>query len=176
MTEPEVSLRFAIHFIINHLTDEDVTVSIDGAHIRTKNIIHFDITEFMHNAGLVKSDVYSERWQGKYSLPGYSAKINVVSTPGIGDVVVKLKSGRTVLAECKKGKANQSGPEYPLMREAIGQLMTSAAIDDGVQPMVVVPYSEKSFKLATRWSEFSQIKQAHIQFALIREDRDLIII
>ena len=32
MTEPEVSLRLAMYYIKNHLTEQDVKVSIDGAH------------------------------------------------------------------------------------------------------------------------------------------------
>lgn len=33
MTEPEVILRIALYYLKNHLTDEDIYVSIDGAHV-----------------------------------------------------------------------------------------------------------------------------------------------
>ena len=42
MTEPEVSLSIALHYIRNCETSENVLVSIDGAHIKTNNTIHFD--------------------------------------------------------------------------------------------------------------------------------------
>jgi len=34
MTEAEVILRIALYYLKNHLTDEDVYVSIDGAHVK----------------------------------------------------------------------------------------------------------------------------------------------
>lgn len=46
MTEPEVSLYIALYFIKNELTDKNVHVSIDGAHVKTKNTIHFEIEDF----------------------------------------------------------------------------------------------------------------------------------
>ena len=36
MTEPEVSLYIALYFIKNELTDKNVHVSIDGAHVKLK--------------------------------------------------------------------------------------------------------------------------------------------
>lgn len=48
MQEPEVSLRIAMAYIRNCKTCSDIAVSIDGAHIKTKNTIHFDITRFMY--------------------------------------------------------------------------------------------------------------------------------
>lgn len=47
MTEPEVSLRLAMYYIKNHLTEQDVKVSIDGAHIKTGSILNFDIKRFL---------------------------------------------------------------------------------------------------------------------------------
>jgi hypothetical protein len=56
MTEPEVSLYIALFYIKNGLTDENIKVSIDGAHVKTKNQIHFDIHSFMQNKNCVKTD------------------------------------------------------------------------------------------------------------------------
>ena len=52
MTEAEVILRLALYYIKNELTTEDVSVSIDGAHVKTENTIHFDIFGFMDEVGL----------------------------------------------------------------------------------------------------------------------------
>ena len=52
MTEAEVILRLALYYTKNELTTEDVSVSIDGAHVKTENTIHFDIFGFMDEVGL----------------------------------------------------------------------------------------------------------------------------
>ncbi len=39
MQEAEVSLRVALYYIRNGLTEKDVTVSIDGAHIKTGDVV-----------------------------------------------------------------------------------------------------------------------------------------
>lgn len=56
------------------------------------------------------------------------------------------------------------------MREAIGQLMTGIKIDDRIIPIVAVPYSEKSLKLATEWGKYPQMKLVGIKFMLVKED------
>lgn len=63
MTEVEVILRLALYYIKNGLTTENVTVSIDGAHVKTGNTVHFDIFGFMDTVGLRKVDAEPERWQ-----------------------------------------------------------------------------------------------------------------
>ena len=62
------------------------------------------------------------------------------------NVNIKLVDGRTIYAECKKGKNDKRGQEYPLMREALGQLMTGCDFTEKVIPMVAVPYTEKSIE------------------------------
>lgn len=168
MTEAEVILRLAMYYIKNNLTREHVTVSIDGAHIKSGNTIHFDIFGFLKNIGLRKLDNESERWQGEYALAGYDSHIIISSTPGIGDVNVKLVDGSAIYAECKKGKNDKRGQEYPLMREAIGQLMTGCDFTENVIPMVAVPYTDKSRELSERWSALTQIKNLGIKFALVK--------
>lgn len=46
MTEPEVSLLLTLDYIRKKKTQKDVKVSIDGAHIKTGNQIHFNIVSF----------------------------------------------------------------------------------------------------------------------------------
>ena len=170
MTEAEVILRLAMYYIKNGLTQEHVTVSIDGAHVKTGNTVHFEIFAFLKDKGFQKIDNEPERWQGEYSFVGSDSHVIISSTPGIGNVNVKLIDGSIIYAECKKGKNDKRGQEYPLMREAIGQLMTGCDFTDGVIPMVAVPYTDKSKELAERWSKLTQIKNLGIKFALICED------
>ena len=174
MTEVEVILRLALYYIKNGLTTENVTVSIDGAHVKTGNMTHFDIFGFMDIVGLRKVDAEPERWQGEYSLDGYESHIIVSSTSGIGDVNIHYVDGSIIYAECKKGKNDKRGQEYPLMREAIGQLMTGCDFVDGVVPMVAVPYTDKSNELASRWAELTQIKNLGIRFALIKDAGEIV--
>ena len=51
MTEPEVILRIALYYLKNHLTDEDIYVSIDGAYVKNGNTIHFDVRIFLKENG-----------------------------------------------------------------------------------------------------------------------------
>lgn len=176
MTEAEVIIRLAVYFITNGLTKENVKVSIDGAHVKTGNTVHCDIFRLLNDVGFVKNNREFKRWQGEYSLVGYDSNIIISSTPGIGDVNIKCVDGSIILAECKKGKNNRRGQEYRLMREAIGQLMTGCNLDDGVIPMVAVPYTDKSKELAERWSELMQIKNLGIKFALIQDNGEVEII
>ena len=174
MTEPEVSLYIALHYIKNGLTDEPVTVSIDGAHIKTGNNINFDIWSFLKKHALQKIDGIQGRWQGEYRLSKDFPSIIIHSIPGTGDVNIKLKDGRSVIVESKKGKNNRRSQEYTLMREAIGQLMTGGSLDETKIPIVAVPWSEKSEELAERWSRYEQIKQCGIRFILVKENGELV--
>lgn len=56
------------------------------------------------------------------------------------------------------------------MREAIGQLMTGGELSQSMIPVVAVPYSEKSKRLAEKWIGYSQIRAMKMQFFLVRED------
>ncbi len=167
MTEPEVSLRIAMHFIQNGETLENVSVSIDGAHIKTKDTTHFKIVDFLRKNGYVKCDGCNDKWQGEYQNINYSPCIVVSSKPGVGDVVVHLNHGKTLYIESKKFKSG-SGGEYPAMREAIGQLMTGCPEDN--IPVVAVPYNDKSAELAERWSHSSRICNTGIRFMLVHDD------
>lgn len=170
MTEAEVILRIALYYLKNHLTDEDVYVSIDGAHVKIGSTCHFDIQLFLKQNGCIYVSEDLERWQGEYKVMGSEHNLIISSTPGVWDVKVHLEEGKELLIEAKKGKTNKSGQEYVLMREAIGQLMTSDKWTKSTIPVVAVPYSEKSYELAERWSKVAQIRRIGIGFMLVRED------
>ena len=175
MKEPEVCLRIAMHFIKKGLTQETIFVSLDGAHIKTKDTIHFDIFWFLKENGIEKLDGNPERWQGEYQICGYTPKINICSRSGIGDVNIILLTEENLRIECKQGEENNSSKEYKLMREAIGQIMTSFELTEDTIPVVAVPFSDKSYALSSKWSQYTQIKQLGIKFFLVKED-DIIII
>ncbi len=176
MQEAEVSLRVALYYIQNKLTNKDVTVSIDGAHIKTGDKIHFNIWKFLSDNGCTKIEGDPDRWKGRYQVFGCSEQIIVFSKPGRGDVNVWLLDGKKLYVESKKGKENKSSQEYPLMREAIGQLMTSSVLTDDVIPAVAVPYLEKSAELAGRWIKHPQMQQVGIRFLLVKDDGDIVLI
>lgn len=165
-----------MNHIQNKLTNEDVTVSIDGAHIKTKDILHFDIWQFLNDNGCTKIEGEADRWQGKYQISGCSGHIIITSEAGIGDVSVRLLDGKQLYVESKKSKENKSGREYPLMREAIGQLMTGRELTEQIIPAVAVPYSDKTNELAARWSGYSQIKKLGIRFILVKADGNIVMI
>lgn len=169
MQEPEVSLRIAIKYIQDSETSEDVCVSIDGAHIKTKDKVHFDLTGFLQENGYTMLNGSSECWQGRYQSPHHSQQIIISSTPGVGDVIITLKDGRTLYIESKKFKSGNSA-EYPAMREAIGQLMTNCPDCDNIVPVVAVPYSTKSEELARKWSQNKRVQNAGIHFILVSDD------
>ena len=172
MQEPEVSLRIAMEYIRDGKTCSDVTVSIDGAHIRTKDTVHFDITAFMYENGYVKCDGGTGRWQGAYQNPNYVSRIVVSAKSGVGDVVILLNDGKTLFVESKKIKTGNSG-EYPAMHEAIGQLMTGCDDNQNVIPVVAVPWSAKSAELAKKWTGKERIRRAGIHFILVHENGDI---
>lgn len=176
MTEPEVSLRLAMYYIKNQLTEQNVKVSIDGAHIKTGKVLHFDIEGFLRENNCAKIDGNSGRWQGRYCIKGQRAEIVLESIPGYGDVQILLQNGKTLFVESKKSKQGKSDQEYPLMREAIGQLMTSSFMNENSIPAVAVPYTKKSLELAERWSKLEQIQKVGIRFILVQENGNIVTI
>jgi len=175
MQEAEVSLLIALAYIKNKKTNEDVSVSVDGAHVKTGDTIHFDIKKFYDDHGLVKEGDEIDRWQGTYKISDELPRIIVHSRPGSGDVNIVTLDGQTLYIESKKGDLSKNrGQEYPLMREAIGQLMTGIEINDNMIPIVAVPYSDKSLALSTKWIKFPQIKLLGIRFMLVKENGDII--
>ena len=174
MKEAEVSIRVALYYICNNNTKENVQISIDGAHIKTKDTVNFDIFTFLKESGCKKLDENNARWQGLYEVHGYEPKIEISSQPGIGDVNVILTDGYVLHIESKRGSYKKGNDEYKLMREAIGQLMTTQYDGDNVIPVVAVPYSAKSYELAERWSRYRKIQDANIHFMLVHENGDIL--
>jgi len=142
MSEAEVSLRLADYLSNPERSVSSVQVAIDGAQIRIKDRIIFPLLRFMRDFGWTHKT--GNDWRGVYSRKG-KLDINIHSNPGIGDVVSELVSGNTLRVESKKGTLfrSKSSQEYPLMREAMGQLMTISEVDESDILAIAVPRSIK---------------------------------
>ena len=168
MPEAEVSLRLAFWLVAQRLIDSTIDVAIDGAQVQTGQIVHFDLAAFLERNKWTRcGDAPS--WQCEWASPTETARIRIHSNPGIGDVVAGLKSGRRLRVECKKGPTvrSRSSAEYPLIREALGQLLTIEQIDDQDLLAVAVPHSPKFHELAKRWREAPLVKRFGIRILTI---------
>ena len=175
MPEAEVSLRLAFYLIKKGLAASDVDVAIDGAQVKTSRTIHFAIAEFLRGNGWRKKKGAEDIWQGVYFHNSHKHKIRIHSMPGKGDVVTKLETGRTLRAECKKGPLvrSKSSQEYPLLREALGQLLTIESIDDDDLLAVAVPKSHKFDELAKRWRKAPLISRFGICLLTVDENNQV---
>jgi hypothetical protein len=173
MSEAEVSLRLAFYLLDCDLAASDAEVAIDGAQVKTGETIHFRIGDFIaQNACTPVTDIPS--WQGTYSRSGARFRVRIHCNPGRGDVVALLRTGHTLRVESKKGPLARSASsvEYPLLREAIGQLMTVEAAGDADILAVAVPKSARFTELTTRWRNAPLIRRLGIRLLTVdRENR-----
>ncbi len=168
MPEAEVSLRLAFWLLEQNHAEGIVEVAIDGAQVRTGDNIHFDLPGFLNSCSWRKLGS-SLAWQCEYESVSGCGKVRIHSSPGRGDVVAKLRLGGTLRVECKKGHTirSRSSQEYPLIREALGQLLTMGGVGENDILAVAVPHSEKFEELATRWREAPLIKKFGIRILTI---------
>lgn len=171
MSEAEVSLELALYLIKSNKVNSDVKVAIDGAQIKTGTSIHFAIDKFLLNNKCVLVKRGNE-WRGTYKVDNYDCHLVIHSNPGQGDVVAKLENGKILKVESKKGPliSKPGSPEYPLLREAIGQLMTIEDYNGDDILAVAVPYSKKFSELSGRWANAPLIKKLGIRFILVARD------
>jgi hypothetical protein len=167
MPEAEVAIRFALHLLRKGRAVGDVTVAIDGAQIRTENVVHFPIADFLAVERCTRSEASS--WQGDYSVDGAKGRLRIHSRTGEADVIATLSSGHVLRAECKKGplSATKGAPERVRLQLAIGQLMTSSELDPNIVLAVVVPHSDTFNRLATEWRSAPLIEQAGIHIVTV---------
>jgi hypothetical protein len=174
MSEAEVSLRLAFHLLDNGLAASDVDVAIDGAQIRTGGTVHFSIAEFL-TQNACRPDTAFSSWQGIYCRADAKLRIRIHSNPGRGDVVARLSNGHTLRVESKKGPLGRSSssPEYRLLREAIGQLMTVETAGDTDILAVAVPRSPKFTELTARWRRAPLIRRLGIRFLTVDRENSV---
>src|SRR5690349_19427891 len=142
MPEAEVSLRLAFYLLRHGMVTGDVYVAIDGAQVRTSDVIHFALADFLQEHRWQK-DAAAVVWQGTYAHADHPHRVVIHSNPGRGDVTAELRTGQTLRVECKKGPLTRSASsqEYPLLREALGQLLTIETIGEHDLLGVAVPHS-----------------------------------
>jgi hypothetical protein len=171
MPEAEVTLRLAMFLIENDHVISDVVTAIDGAQVKTGNSIHFEIYEFLDSLGWI-NDINTERWQGSYSKNGFKSKLIIHSSSGEGDLVADLKNGNRLRVESKKGPLikTKGSKEYPLIREAIGQLMTIEHASDNDILAVAVPESDKFNDLARQWRTRPLMKSSNIHIVTVSRE------
>lgn len=170
MPEAEVSLRLAFYLLGLPESGPTATVGIDGAHIKVHGNEVFPIEAFLSAYGWSQiSQSGKNNWQGVYSKLGKSLFLTTES--GICDVVVTVGS-RKVRAESKKGPliTKKGSPEFPLIREAIGQLMTVEVVEDSDLLVVAVPLTACFRTLAGRWRSRPLITRTGIHFVLVGRD------
>lgn len=170
MPEAEVSLRLAIHLILSGLVKSNVEVALDGAQVKTGHSQHFDVIGFLRSLGWT-SEVDSVRWQGKYRNASNAHRIVIHSQSGRGDVTATLATGEPLVVEAKKGTicSCKSSSEYPLLREAMGQLLTLEIVPDNAVLAVAVPHGERFVKLAARWRESPLVKRSGIRLLTVAQ-------
>ncbi|MDX9704054.1 MAG: hypothetical protein RBU23_13565 [Candidatus Auribacterota bacterium] len=172
MAETEVSLRIAFFLIEHGLTVSDVKVAIDGAQVKTEQTIHFPIIDFLNSYGWTKIS-NENSWRGVYTNPKWQPHIQIHSFPGQGDITATLQSGQTLRVESKKGPLakSKSSQEYPLIREALGQLLTiEEKVGDKDVLAVAVPFSDKFENLAKRWREAPLIQKFGIRILTVNRE------
>ena len=165
-----MSLRLAIHLIATGRTQSDVIVALDGAQIKTGDTQHFSVDEFLRPLGWTKNESSeSHPWRGSYSCASKPFHIVIHSRSGEGDVTAKLTSGELLIVEAKKGtlfKSKSSG-EYPLLREALGQLMTLKTVPERSVLAVAVPHGDGFVRLAKLWRDAPLVRQAGIRLLTV---------
>ncbi|MBF0195877.1 MAG: hypothetical protein HQL71_15060 [Magnetococcales bacterium] len=170
MPEAEVALRLAFFLLDHHEVDGTVKVAIDGASVsRTVPIFQIECFMKIHKWEEFGAKNGLNDWQREYKRG--KQRLEIHSNSGEGDVVAKI-NGYRIRAECKKGplQKTKGNPEYPLLREAIGQLMTIETIENNDIPIAVVPHSEKFKQLADKWMERPLLKRVGIQIVLVSRD------
>lgn len=170
MSEAEVSLRLAFHLLSCPIAAGTAVVAIDGAQARVHGQEVFPITEFLVSQGWEMSEQMGKNsWQGRYQRGPQTLKVTAQS--GRGDVVAEVDV-RRIRAECKKGPVirKPGNPEYPLLREAIGQLMTVEQVEPNDVLVVAVPQTTIFRNLVERWRGRPMLHRTGIFFALVGRD------
>jgi hypothetical protein len=167
MPEAEVSLRFAFYLLSNANSSGHASIAIDGAHVRCGGQVIFPIVEFLNEMNWQQIEqIGGNDWHGTYEQNG--KQITIHSNPGRGDVVTSIGQ-RTVRAECKGGPLIQrdGSPEYPIIREALGQLLTVEQITETDIYVVAVPKTPRFQSLIDNWRTRPLIEKTQIRFALV---------
>ena len=170
MPEAEVSLLLAFYLLAMPGSQGLAEVAIDGAQIQVSGKEVFPIEEFLLEKGWTQVEqVGKNAWQGWYKKDGQRLRIH--SKPGVGDVDVKV-GDRRVRAECKGGPlfTKRGSREYPILRGALGQMITVDQVDETDTLVVAVPHTPKFCTLAEKCQRAPLMARAGIHIVLVGRD------
>jgi hypothetical protein len=165
--EGAVMVAYAMHLLRTERTDE-VRIHPDGEHGK-----QFDFFGWLGRRQFsMISSTGTTSYGGTYAN-GLGQTIVVNPKSGLGDVVAEV-GGQIVSAECKGGIINtrhsgQVSRLYKGLCETVGLLMATPS--PGRQ-VAVVPYTESTFRLATRMAP--RCASAGIELALIKSRGEVI--
>jgi hypothetical protein len=177
MSEAEVSLGLAFWLIRKKYVSDDepvVFVAIHRVQADVGRAGAFDVARFLYENHWQKADS-TPGWPGTYRHSEVTARLVIGPAPGPGDVVCRLKDGRVLRVEAKKGPltTSKSSDEYALIREALAQLLTLPVVRKHHVLAVAVPYSPKFEELARRWRDRPLIKRLGILIFTVGRDGDV---
>ena len=170
MPEAEVSLLLAFYLLNQPHSRGVAEVAIDGAQVRVGENEIFPITSFLSDFGWTQVDQQGQNdWQGLYEKD--ETRLRIHATPGVGDVVTTVGTTR-VRAESKGGPLvrRPGGRELPILRGALGQLLTVEQVEDGDVMVAAVPYSPKFKSLADDWRYRPLVADSQIEIVLVNRD------
>lgn len=171
--EAEVVIRLMNYLVENNYVNSnyEITVNLDGSSITWgEKQIFGDVIKFLNSLGWQFKEP-SGKWRGKYEKvkdkENYTALFR--SKSGEGDLRCKLKGGKELYVECKKGEisSTKSSAEYKLIREAIGQIATIEKLDENYIYAVCVPENEKTKNLIEQWELSEGVKRLGIKLFCI---------
>jgi len=167
MPEAEVSLRLAFYLLALPGSQGVAEVAIDGAQIRVHGSEVFPIATFLADAGWKQvRQVGKNDWQGWYERKGQRLRIH--ATSGVGDVVAVV-GDKQIRAECK-GEPLVKKPgsrEYPILRGALGQVVTVEEVEANDLLVVAVPDTARFRRLANKWGKAPLVARSGIQIVLV---------
>ena len=170
MAEAEVSLHLAFYLLALPGSEGAAEVAIDGAQVKVGKHQVFPIAAFLSGMGWEQAEqIGGKDWQGRYVKGGQTLIIH--STPGVGDVVVRVGAQR-IRVECKGGPLikKPGGREYSKLKGVLGQIITVERVEPNDVLVVAVPQSPKFRELAGKWRDAPLVAGAGIQIALVGRD------
>ena len=166
--EGAVMVAYAMHLLRTQPTKK-VSIHPDGEHGK-----QFDFSSWLQRRGFSKaSSTGKTNYGGTYIDADNNRTIIVNPKSGLSDVVAQV-GDQIVSAECKGGIINTRHPGqvsrlYKGLCETVGLLMATPA--SGRQ-VAVVPYTDSTFRLATRLAP--RCAQAGIEIALVKSRGEVI--
>jgi hypothetical protein len=165
--EGAVMVAFAMHLLRTQPTEE-VRIHPDGEHGK-----QFDFLGWLQRHDFSMISCTGKTTYGGTYADGRGRRIVVNPKSGLGDVVAEV-GNQTILAECKGGIINtrhsgQVSRLYKGLCEAVGLLMATPSIG---RQVAVVPYTDSTFRLATRLAPRCAL--ARIEVALVTSRGEVI--